>query len=141
MNFTFKPRFSYERLFPIYNYQVYNGSYEAPYTNPRAPVHIITGSAGCKEKTDTFPEIAPGWSAYRSSDYGYTRMTAHNKTHLYFEQVSDDKLGAVIDSVWVIKTERKAYPLAEKEEPKSEEHKPNLAHTFFIPIIYDFLTV
>jgi len=40
---------SYERLFPIYNYTVYNGSLEEPYTNPGAPVHIITGSAvGCK---------------------------------------------------------------------------------------------
>ena len=25
--------------------QVMNGSYDSPYTNPRAPVHIITGSA------------------------------------------------------------------------------------------------
>lgn len=36
---------SYERLWPIYNFKVYNGSYEEPYRNPRAPVHIITGSA------------------------------------------------------------------------------------------------
>ncbi|KYO37543.1 iron/zinc purple acid phosphatase-like protein precursor [Alligator mississippiensis] len=36
---------SYERLWPVYDYQVYNGSTEAPYTNPRAPVHIIVGSA------------------------------------------------------------------------------------------------
>ena len=25
-------------------------------------------------------------------DYGYTRMTIHNKTHLYMEQVSVDKV-------------------------------------------------
>ena len=25
--------------------QVMNGSYESPYTNPGAPVHIVTGSA------------------------------------------------------------------------------------------------
>lgn len=31
---------SYERLWPIYKYQVMNGSYEEPYTNPRAPVHV-----------------------------------------------------------------------------------------------------
>uniref|UniRef100_A0A336JZ87 Purple acid phosphatase n=1 Tax=Culicoides sonorensis TaxID=179676 RepID=A0A336JZ87_CULSO len=102
---------TYERLFPIYDYKMYNGSYEEPYTNPRAPVHIITGSAGCLEKTDNFPDNPPDWSAFRSTDYGYTRMKVHNKTHLYFEQVSDDKLGAVIDSFWVIKTERKEYPL------------------------------
>lgn len=36
---------SYERLWPLYNYEVRNGSYEDPYRNPGAPVHIISGSA------------------------------------------------------------------------------------------------
>lgn len=30
-------------------------------------------------------------------------MKAYNKTHLYFEQVSDDKNGDIIDSFWVTK--------------------------------------
>lgn len=34
---------SYERLWPIYDRQVYNGSDSDPYNNPKAPVHIITG--------------------------------------------------------------------------------------------------
>lgn len=38
-----------------------------------------------------------------SQDYGYTRMKAYNHTHLYFEQVSDDKNGAIIDSFWIYK--------------------------------------
>jgi len=36
---------SYERLYPIYNYTVCNGSAQSPYKNPRAPVHVVTGSA------------------------------------------------------------------------------------------------
>ncbi|XP_013383368.1 acid phosphatase type 7-like [Lingula anatina] len=92
----------YERLWPIYNMKVCNGSNAYPYTNPGAPVHIITGSAGCKEKHDPF-KPPPYWSAFRSSDYGYTRMTITNATHLYFEQVSDDQGGAVIDKFHVIK--------------------------------------
>ena len=32
----------------------------------------------------------PPWTAYRSYDYGYTRMTIHNGTHLYMEQVRVD---------------------------------------------------
>lgn len=36
---------SYERLWPVYNHKVYNGSYLEPYTNPGAPVHITSGSA------------------------------------------------------------------------------------------------
>lgn len=94
---------SFERMWPLYNFKVYNGSYERPYTNYGAPVHIVTGSAGCKEGREKFIPKRPYWSAFRSSDYGYTRMKAFNTTHLYMEQVSDDKEGAVIDSVWLIK--------------------------------------
>lgn len=94
---------SYERLWPIYNYTVKNGSLDEPYTNPKAPVHIVTGSAGCKEGREPFVKNIPPWSAFHSQDWGYTRMKAYNKTHLYFEQVSDDKDGAIIDSFYVIK--------------------------------------
>uniref|UniRef100_A0A4W5N6F7 Purple acid phosphatase n=1 Tax=Hucho hucho TaxID=62062 RepID=A0A4W5N6F7_9TELE len=43
------------------------------------------------------------WSAFCSTDYGYTRMQVHNTTHLYLEQVSDGQYGKVIDSIWVVK--------------------------------------
>ncbi|KAF2904536.1 hypothetical protein ILUMI_01637 [Ignelater luminosus] len=104
---------AYERLWPIYDYQVYNGSYEEPYTNPGAPVHFTTGSAGCKEGRDDFNITRPPWSAYQSRDYGYTRLKAYNKTHLYFEQISDDKQGAVIDSFWIIKDSHGPYKYSE----------------------------
>lgn len=100
---------SYERLWPIYNYTVLNGSTAEPYTNPRGPVHITTGSAGCREIHDHFIPAKPDWSAIRSIDYGYTRLTAHNKTHVYWEQVSDDKGGEVIDSVWLIRDKHLPY--------------------------------
>lgn len=35
---------SYERTWPLYDMKVYNGTTD-PYTNPGAPVHIVTGSA------------------------------------------------------------------------------------------------
>ncbi len=35
---------------------------------------------------------SPFYSAFRIEDYGYTRMTVHNSTHLYLEQVSEDKV-------------------------------------------------
>lgn len=71
----------------LYIFQVYNGSYEAPYTNPKAPVHFVTGSAGCKEGREDFTDTRPPWSAFISRDYGYTRLKAYNRTHLYWEQV------------------------------------------------------
>ena len=46
---------------------------------------------GCREKHDIFIVKRP-WSAYRSIDYGYTRMSILNSTHIDFQQVSDDKV-------------------------------------------------
>lgn len=112
---------SYERLWPIYNYKVYNGSYESPYTNPKAPVHFVTGSAGCKEGRENFNASRPSWSAFISQDYGYTRLTAYNSTHLYWEQVSDDKQGAIIDSVWLIKDTHGQYPHSKMDWEKVDQ--------------------
>ncbi|KAG5878756.1 hypothetical protein JTB14_012126 [Gonioctena quinquepunctata] len=111
---------SYERLWPIYNYTVYNGSYEAPYTNPKAPVQFTTGSAGCKEGRDNF-WFKPSWSAFRSNDYGYTRLKAYNSTHLHLEQVSDDKAGEIVDSFWLIKDHHGPYPLSKMDWAKVDE--------------------
>ncbi|KAK4878360.1 hypothetical protein RN001_010866 [Aquatica leii] len=97
---------SYERLWPIYDFKIFNGSYQHPYVNPGAPIHIVTGSAGCDENHSHFDNSPPYWSAFRSTDYGYTRMKAYNKTHLYFEQVSDDQQGAVIDQFWIVQNKR-----------------------------------
>jgi len=47
---------------------------------------------GCKEDTSTFRGDLPYWSAFRSTDYGYMRMQIVNKTHLYTEQISVDKV-------------------------------------------------
>ena len=45
----------------------------------------------------------PDWSAFRNSDYGYSRMFIHNKTHLEIEQVSDDKKGQIVDHFYIVK--------------------------------------
>lgn len=100
---------SYERLWPLYDNVVYNGSDEHPYRYPGAPIHIVTGSAGCRERHDNFIEPPPAWSAFRSSDYGYTRLTFHNGTVAHLQQVSDDKGGEVIDEIWIIKDKHAPY--------------------------------
>lgn len=100
---------SYERLWPLYDYKIYNGSFEMPYVNPGAPVHIVTGSAGCKEEHTYFNNTKPYWSAFRSSDYGYTRLKAYNKTHIHIEQISDEKHGLVVDQFWLVKEKHRSY--------------------------------
>lgn len=69
----------------------------------------MTGSAGCKEGREPFVKKIPAWSAFHSRDYGYTRMRAYNRTHLYFEQVSDDLDGAIIDSFYIVKDSHGPY--------------------------------
>ncbi|XP_050344414.1 acid phosphatase type 7 isoform X1 [Nymphalis io] len=100
---------SYERTWPLFDLRVRNGSAAQPYRNPRAPVHIVTGSAGCQEDTDKFKSPPPAWSAFRSSDYGYTRLYAHNHTHLEFQQVDVDLKGQVVDSFWIVKDHHRPY--------------------------------
>ena len=39
------------------------------------------------------------WTAYRNTDYGYSRMTIHNKTHISMEQVSVDKVSVTSTTV------------------------------------------
>ena len=85
---------SYERLWPIYDWAIYNGSKAEPYRNPGAPAHVITGSAGCFEQHNPFLNQTQIYSAFRSDDYGYSRMKILNATHLYLEQVSDDQVNS-----------------------------------------------
>uniref|UniRef100_A0A8D9EJ63 Purple acid phosphatase n=1 Tax=Cacopsylla melanoneura TaxID=428564 RepID=A0A8D9EJ63_9HEMI len=99
---------SYERLWPVYNFTVHNGSTEHPYVNPKAPVHIVTGSAGCRERVDNFIDNN-AWSAFRNSDYGYTVMHLLNETHLRFQQKSDDKNGVFVDDFYVVKDKHESF--------------------------------
>ncbi|XP_076441925.1 acid phosphatase type 7-like [Babylonia areolata] len=99
---------SYERLWPIYKWKVCNGSYQEPYTNPQAPVHIITGSGGDKEGQTPFRQQHQPFSAFRTDDYGWTVMDVVNKTHLSLKEVSINKGGKIIDNVWLIKSKHGA---------------------------------
>ena len=46
---------------------------------------------GCRERHDKFTP-QPFWIGKNVLDYGYTRLRVINSTHLYFEQISDDKV-------------------------------------------------
>ncbi|KAF0314612.1 Acid phosphatase type 7 [Amphibalanus amphitrite] len=108
---------SYERMWPLYNYRIYNGTDDNPYRNPGAPVHIVTGSAGCQENLSPFSIKMP-WTAFRSLEYGYSRFTFHNATHMSIEQVETTQEGAtaVIDEVTVVRESHGPYELLKKTE-------------------------
>jgi acid phosphatase type 7 len=97
---------SYERMWPTYDLKVCNGTRDPndPYLDAPAPVHIVTGSAGNQEGEDPFIPGGQPWSAFRTDDYGYTRMNVINTTHLTLEQVSVDQGGEVVDRLTYIRT-------------------------------------
>ena len=76
--------------------------------NPPATVYIVTGDAGNREDHEEFKFPQPDRTAFRTSSYGYSRMTIYNSSHLYWDQVECDTSrdpvveGEVIDSFWLI---------------------------------------
>eukprot|EP01052_Picozoa_sp_SAG31_P037422 SAG31_NODE_4828_length_2921_cov_1.564139_5_plen_112_part_00 len=97
-----------ERLWPVFNGTVLNGTANPadPYHDPRAPVHIIAGAAGCVEHSDDFNGGPPGeWSAVRlgRSEYGYGKLRVWNATHATWQQVRAPD-GAVRDEVTISKS-------------------------------------
>ena len=79
---------SYERTFPVTgNYTMTSNATVDPqpvdkYTNPKYPVHVVSGAAGNGESIDDFGPYDWSFSAFRSLDIGYNSMTVHNKTHV-----------------------------------------------------------
>lgn len=54
---------------------------------------------GCDERHDPFGKPQP-WTAFQNNDYGYSRMNIYNASHLYLEQVSDDKVYLLYLPMW-----------------------------------------
>ncbi|KAL5467041.1 hypothetical protein EMCRGX_G031208 [Ephydatia muelleri] len=94
---------AYERMWPVYNETVTADSYD----NPKAPVHIISGFAGCNEEYgECFVPMlgARGpWSALRfwlPLLHGYGRLQVVNGTHLHWEQVIAGDM-SLLDEIWI----------------------------------------
>lgn len=74
---------NYETTWPVYNNQVQ----QLNYTNPTAPIHILSGSAGPPE-WDNFNGDVHAWTREpRLQMNGYGRVTVENANTLRFEQV------------------------------------------------------
>ncbi|KAH9418918.1 Acid phosphatase type 7 [Dermatophagoides pteronyssinus] len=93
----------YTRFLPVYNEKIFNGTRQDPYFNPKSPVHIITGSAGCREFVTPVHSNPNPYTAYVSNDYGYTYMTVLNETHIQLRQISRNQMGKIIDEFMLVK--------------------------------------
>mmetsp|Transcript_42143 Transcript_42143/g.112428 ORF Transcript_42143/g.112428 Transcript_42143/m.112428 type:complete len:87 (+) Transcript_42143:1592-1852(+) len=71
-------------------------------------IHIVTGDAGNDENHETFTRRQPSRTAFRTDAYGYSRMTIHNESHMFWQQVECDSSrdpvveATVIDEFWLI---------------------------------------
>ena len=99
---------SYERTFPVAgNYSLdSNASVVRSYVNAPHPVHVVTGAAGNGESVDPFTGAPYAWSfsAFRSLDHGYSRLTVVNATRLEVDFYSVDQ-ARVIDAFALVKDE------------------------------------
>lgn len=117
----------YQRSWPVYNGKVYNGSMSNPYANALAPVQIVTGAAGNREKLGGHKEI-PGevlpWRAKTIVEYSYTRLLVVNDTHLLIQQLSSSQV--VLDDFYLSKGHRSTdfhYKIAHAGDDYSGENE------------------
>ncbi|KAK3085903.1 hypothetical protein FSP39_010267 [Pinctada imbricata] len=92
---------SYERLWPMYKGVVLAKNY----TNPQAPVQLISGAAGSRHGEDDMKNSTTiaDWSAFRMDKEAFNsfgRLKIHNNTHIFWEEVAVTTK-EVLDSVWI----------------------------------------
>eukprot|EP00615_Pteridomonas_danica_P008672 CAMPEP_0114332848 /NCGR_PEP_ID=MMETSP0101-20121206/3369_1 /TAXON_ID=38822 ORGANISM="Pteridomonas danica, Strain PT" /NCGR_SAMPLE_ID=MMETSP0101 /ASSEMBLY_ACC=CAM_ASM_000211 /LENGTH=401 /DNA_ID=CAMNT_0001463685 /DNA_START=21 /DNA_END=1226 /DNA_ORIENTATION=- len=100
---------SYERLWPTYDSTVLNGTEDAndPYFHPGAPVHLVSGAAGCDEDLQVFDDGPLGpWSAFRNSSYGFGHLDIVNASTALWEEVHGGS-GNVVDSITITRDNTK----------------------------------
>ena len=104
---------SYERTWPVYNFNVTQFNYD----NPKAPVHLITGAAGCNESDglceNPILRSKGNWSAFRTEGifhpYSYGFLRAVNDTHIYWNQINA-QFDEIYDDIWVVQLNHGSFP-------------------------------
>jgi len=64
-------------------------------------------------------EHPPPWSAFRSTNYGYTTMHVHNSSHIHMQQIVAGT-GSAEDDFWIVKTRHEKYGRKERERLKKD---------------------
>ena len=92
---------NYETTWPVYN----NTPFQTNYSNPEAPIHILSGSAGPPE-WDYFTAHGEAWTREpRILMNTYSRLVLLNASVARFEQVANDN-GTVVDTFSIVQTRR-----------------------------------
>ena len=102
----------YEWIYPTYNAT----PVQTNFVNPRAPVHLITGNGGPTNPT-FFNQTGSRPKAYsflHGSEFSYTRLVAHNATHLTWTQISNDD-SRNLHELTVVQNKHGAFPIPSRE--------------------------
>jgi len=98
---------AYERLSAVYNNEKVPCGFEDTNTcvNSNAPIYMVTGVPGQKESyAPKSPRPLP-FSVFQDDQWGYSKITAFNLSHLLWEQVRSETK-EVVDYLWIIKDKR-----------------------------------
>lgn len=94
---------NYETTWPVYKGRVVG---ERSYTDPQAPIHILSGTAGPPEWDDFEPDGREWTREPRLVVNSYSRLTLYNASVAAFEQVANGNAsvlaGTVVDSFTVV---------------------------------------
>lgn len=95
---------AYERLASVYQNQSVPCGYEDFNTcvNAKAPIYVVTGAPGQQESYAPVSPTPLPFSMYQDDQWGYSRMTVFNDTHLLWEQVRS-VTKEVVDFLWIVK--------------------------------------
>jgi hypothetical protein len=97
---------AYERLASVYQNESVPCEYQDnnTYINAKAPVYIVTGVPGQQESYAPNSPTPLPFSVFQDDQWGFSRLTAFNGTHMLWEQVRSET-GVVIDYLWLIKNQ------------------------------------
>ena len=98
----------FEYIYPTYNATPLSTAGRHAFAEPRAPVHLVTGNGGPPSKS-SFHKIEP-YSFVHSTVYSYTRLVAHNATHMTWTQVANQD-SSVLEELTVTQHHHGPFPV------------------------------
>ncbi|GFR74406.1 purple acid phosphatase [Elysia marginata] len=116
---------AYERSYPQFKGVPVNENY----TDPLAPVHIITGGASPWDMEYNFTDTKPKWCAFRytnKSVMSYGRLNIQNASYAQYEQVNAET-AEVIDSFTITQTKHGQFSIEDLPENVSATIDKNIA--------------
>jgi len=91
----------YERIHPSVNGTVVTNPKNGIYASPKAPLHIVAGTAGAFTD-EKYVQPKPAWSAVRNGKFGYGKLTVYNNSALHFAFMAEETR-EVSDQFWILK--------------------------------------